>query len=296
MALASIGDLNGSPEEVSMRIRQAKTLSSMYDDFLDLEQEVPDDGSRQPGIHASELYPCLRKPFYSLSRVEPQKRISKFWLQRFKVGHAIHGLLQHDFKRMAKRSQLRQMMRFASKSAEELDLDLFFEDEVTIAPDKQALAKHYQIFSSCDGVFTFADRQNGEPLLRIGLEIKTESPDEYAKLKEPKPEHLRQGHLYMACLDLPLMWFFYTNKGNQNNTNSEAPFLVVWNPLIWQEVEGRMQIIHDHVQRGEPPERNEGIFCEFCPWSYTCQPSNINTGPKPRPPSRKELIRGSDNR
>lgn len=291
MALASIADLNGSPEEVALRIKQAKTLSEMYDDFLLLEQDVPDDGHRKPGIHASELYPCLRKPVYSLGLVEPRRRVSKFWLQRFKVGFVIHSMMQGDFHRMAKRSQKREAMRLAHKQALDLDLDLFFEDEVKVSPEHQALAAHYQMHSSADGIFTFADRNHGEPVLRIGLEIKTESPDEYAKLKEPKPEHLRQAHLYMAALDLPLMWFFYMNKGNQNNTNSEAPYLVVWNPMIWQEVEGRMQIAHEHVKQGTLPERNEGIFCEFCPWNYTCEPPNLFGGQKQRPTSRRETIR-----
>lgn len=291
MPLATIADLNGPPAEVAARIKQATTLSAMYDEFIALEQEVPDDGKRAPGIHASELYPCLRKPVYSLSLVPPRRRVSKFWLQRFKVGHAVHAMVQNDFHRMAKRSQTRAAMRFAAQQAEELDLDMFFQDEVPIHPSLQPLAAHYQIHSSADGIFTFADRQHGEPMLRVGLEIKTESPDEYAKLKAPKPEHMRQAHLYMAVLDLPLMWFFYTNKGNQNNTESKAPYLVVWDPMIWQEVEGRMQIVHEHVRAGTMPERNAGIYCEFCPWSYTCAPPDLHATQRTRPTTRRDIVR-----
>lgn len=291
MPLASIADLNGPPEEVALRIKQAKTLSAMYDDFIALEQDTPDDGKRKPGIHASELYPCLRKGVYSMNLTPPRRRVSKFWLQRFKVGSALHAMMQDDFHRMAKRSQKHEAMRIAQKQADELDLDLFFEDEVQVSPAHQQLAAHYQMHSSADGVFTFADRNHGEVVMRVGLEIKTESPDEYAKLKEPKPEHMRQAHLYMAALDLPLMWFFYMNKGNQNNTNSESPYLVVWDPLIWQEVEGRMQIIHEHVRLKTLPERNEGIFCEFCPWNYTCEPPNLFAAQKQRPTTRRETIR-----
>jgi CRISPR/Cas system-associated exonuclease Cas4 (RecB family) len=292
MALASIADLNGDPEEVARCIEQAKTLSAMYDEFLQLEQDVPDDGHRKPGIHASELYPCLRKGFYSLKLVEPRRRVSKFWLQRFKMGTAIHEMLQADFARMAKRSVQRLAMRMAEKRAEELDADLHFEKEVPVSPEHQALAKHYTLYSSADGVFTFTSRTTGQVILRIGLEIKTEAMDGYAGLKGPKPEHVRQGHLYMAALDLPLMWFFYMNKNNQNNTNSQAPYLVVWQPKLWAELEDRIQTIHGYVARNELPPLNETIVCEFCPWNYTCLPPNLNKNNAQRPATRRETVRG----
>jgi CRISPR/Cas system-associated exonuclease Cas4 (RecB family) len=292
MPLASIADLNGPPEEVARCIEQAKTLSAMYDEFLQLEQDKPDDGHRKPGVHASELYPCLRKPFYSLTRVEPRRRVSKFWLQRFKVGTAIHQMMQDDFHRMAKRSQKQLAMRLAEARAEELDADMQFADEVKVSPDHQALAKHYQLYSSADGVFTFTSRTpEKQVVLRIGLEIKTESPDQYAQLKGPKPEHVRQAHLYMAALDLPLMWFFYMNKGNQNNTNSNAPYLIVWQPKVWAELEDRIKTVHEYVARNEMPERNETIVCEFCPWNYTCLPSKLNAQSSPKPATRRETIR-----
>ena len=63
MPLASIADLNGPTEEVTKYIEQAKELSQLYDDFVVLDEE---EHKRAPGIHASELYPCLRKPVYSL--------------------------------------------------------------------------------------------------------------------------------------------------------------------------------------------------------------------------------------
>lgn len=294
MRLASIGDLNAPPEEVAACIEMAKKLSAMYDDFLLLEQlealGLPDN--RPPGIHASELYPCLRKPVYSVMGTEKRKFISKFWLQRFKVGHAVHEMMQKDFHRMAKRSQRELAMRLAEKRAEELNCIVEFQDEVPVSPKHQALAAHYQLYSSADGIFTFVSKDTGEVILRVGLEIKTESPDEYAKLKEPKPEHVRQAHLYMAALDLPLMWFFYMNKGNQNNTNSETPYLVVWQPKVWTELEDRIKVVLDFAARGELPARTETVMCEFCPWSHTCDPPNmLAKSQQNKTPNRRETIR-----
>lgn len=287
MALARIADLNGPPAEVAAHIEQAKQLSALYDDYIALVQDGHD---RAPGIHASELYPCMRQAYYSVTGVARKPNVSKFWKQRFKMGTHIHLMVQEDFHALAKRSQKGEAMRVASAMAEEMDCSIEFEDELTISPKHQQLAAHYKIYSHCDGVFTFRNKTTGEVTLRVGLEIKSEAPDGYEKLKEPKHEHVRQAHIYMACLDLPLMWFFYMNKGNQNNTKSEAPYLITWRPDVWAELEQRIMTVHDYVDRGETPPRNETIVCEFCAWSYTCQPSAATKSFR-RPPTRRETIR-----
>jgi CRISPR/Cas system-associated exonuclease Cas4 (RecB family) len=181
-------------------------------------------------------------------------------------------------------------MRVASTVAEEMDCYVHFQKEVRLSPDLQELARYWHIYSACDGVFTFTSKKTGTVVLRVGLEIKSEAPDGYKDLKAPKPEHVRQGHMYMAVLDLPLMWFFYMNKGNQNNTNSKAPFLVIWQPDVWREIEDRFRTVHEFASTKTLPERSEGIWCEFCPWRYTCQPSNFARPYQPNS-GRMETIR-----
>ena len=287
MPLASIADLNGPPEEVARCIGMAKELSALYDDFIILDQ---DDGShRAPGIHASELYPCLRKPVYCVLDTEKKPQVSKFWKQRFKMGHAIHKMVQDDFHKMAKRSKQGEAMRVAHDLAERMDCFFEFEDEAKVSPAHQPLAAHYKLYSSADGIFTFRRKSTGVVVLRVGLEIKSEAPDGYAKLNAPKPEHVRQTHIYMACLDLPLMWFFYMNKGNQNNTDSNAPFLVTWQPKVWAELEDRMKIVLEFADRKELPERNPTMVCEFCPWSWTCKPPNLSQPYRKPAPVRDPL-------
>jgi CRISPR/Cas system-associated exonuclease Cas4 (RecB family) len=288
MPLASIADLNRPLEEIAPFIDQAKELSSIYDDFVVLEQDGQD---RLPGIHASELYPCLRKPVYSLMGTPRRPNVSKFWKQRFKMGTAIHQMLQADFHAVAKRSKKGLAMRVAQAQAEKMDCYVEFEDELKVAPELQAIAKYYQLQSHADGVFTFKRKTDDTVVLRVGLEIKSEAPDGYSKLTEPKSEHVRQGHIYMACLDLPLMWFLYMNKGNQNNTPSTAPWLVTWQPRVWAELEDRFKVIHEYAAKGSLPERTETIMCEFCPWAYDCQPQNMMKNFQ-KPSNRRETIRG----
>ena len=177
MPLTSIADLNRPIEEIQPFIEMAKDLSTLYDDFLALEQDGHD---RAPGIHASELYPCMRKAVYSLTGTPRRPNVPKFWRQRFKVGGAIHLMMQDDFHKMAKRSQRGEAMRMAAALAETMDCYIEFEDEVKISPERQELAKRYNLQSHCDGVFKFIKRATGEVVLRVGLEIKTEAPDGYS--------------------------------------------------------------------------------------------------------------------
>lgn len=288
MALASISDLNGSADEISRRIEQAKQLSTKYDAFIDTEQDGHD---RAAGIHASELYPCLRKAVYSILDAPRQPYVAKFWKQRFKMGKQIHLMMQDDFHRMAKATQTAEAHTRAQAMADEMDCIMEFDAEVEVHPDKQELARYYQLHSACDGIFTFRDRTTGLVVLRVGLEIKSEAPAGYEALKKPKDEHVRQAHIYMAALDLPLMWFFYMNKGNQNNTNSMAPWLVVFQPEIWKEIEDRCRTALDFSARGELPERVEGIFCQFCAWSYECKPPTQGREQKPHSFERETIRR-----
>ena len=278
MPLTTIAELNGPPEEVQRRINQARQLSALYDVYVNTKQDGHD---RAPGIHASELYPCIRQPVYSLSGVARKPQVAKFWKQRFKMGQRIHSMLQDDFHDMAKRSMYDQALQHAQRCAQDMDCDLEFQDEVRISPEHQPIAAYYKIYSSSDGVFIFRDRQTKEMVLRVGLEIKSASPDDYAALKAPKFEHMRQAHLYMGCLDLPLLWFLYVNKGNQNNTKSEAPYLVVYQPAIWAEIEQRFQEIHNCVNQGVLPPRTETVICEFCAWAYTCKPGKARSQSQP---------------
>lgn len=267
MPLATIGDLNGPPEEVNRMVDIARKLSMMYDDFL---TDFPSDAhERKPGIHASELNGCLRKAYYSLIDTPKKEKIAAQWRKRFEVGHALHHMVQTHFKKM---TVVENAKRLADKVALENGWFVTFEPEVEVTPSKQPIAARYRIQSSCDGVFTFYEYESGPVMLRIGLEIKTESPDGYAKLTEPKTEHVEQVHLYMGPLDLPLLWFFYLNKGNQNNTPSTSPWLLPFNPTVWAKIEGRMQqVLQAEASRTEP-NRTEGVGCDFCPYGWTCKP------------------------
>lgn len=286
MPLASIADLNNA--DAPSYIEIAKKLSSMYDDLLD---NFPSDShERAPGIHASDINSCVRRSFYCLTEVPRKDHVAKAWQKRFQVGHAVHAMVQEHMARMAAVQNARKQ---AHDLAQENGWYLTFEREVKVHPALQKLAAYYKFHSSCDGVFTFWDREGGSVILRVGLEIKTESPDSYKDLKSPKDYHVQQMHLYMAALDLPLAWFFYYNKGNQNNTSSEAPWLITFDPRIWGRLEQRAVAALTAETTNTAPEREEGVHCSFCPWSWTCEPKSLNREQTPRSFSSNNTLRRS---
>lgn len=253
--LTKVGDLLGAADVVQDLVDRATQLSQLYDDFVEAD---PGDGHlRAPGIHASEIGMCERRVVYSIRNMEKRGSLKKNWRQRFQFGKQIHSLIQADFHALARKSQ--GLIRF--------------EDEVPVSPKYQAIARELNIHSHCDGVFTFYDDPLGPAVLRVGLEIKTESPDEYKKLEEPKEQHVEQAHIYMKCLDLPLMYFMYVNKGNQNNTPSIEPYLVRFNPNIWDRLEAKCRRLLKVAKGVELPERTESILCDFCPYAWTCEPN-----------------------
>jgi len=254
MKLTSIKDLeSGAADQIILD--KSVNLGALYDELLDSYEEGEDD-HRAPGVHASEVASCKRHVVYTLYATEKKKTTKRDMQKRFNVGNAIHGMLQSDFAKMAKRS----------------GGTIIFKDEVKMTGSP--LAEKYDIHSSCDGVFEFLN-PSGEVYLRIGLEIKSKAPDDYAKLKEPEKKHIEQAHLYQACLDLPLVWYVYWNKGNQNYTPMTFPWLRKFDHNVWNRLEKRIIESLEAAHADVLPEREEAFHCTWCPYAWTCEPSTI---------------------
>lgn len=268
MALLTIDDLLAKrPEDVPLK-SLATQISAMYEEFL--EDEEGDSHERPPGLHASEVSGCPRKAVYTLCGTEKREKTEthmskRVWKRRFKIGHKIHDMFQEDFERMARKTGLHKHLG-AGYTIE-------FTKEVTINPTKgMYYSSKWDIYSHCDGIFVIRNAA-GDALLRVALEIKSMAPDDFEKTNKPKPEHVEQAHVYMACIDVPFAWFLYYNKGNQNYTGSDnANFFITFDPALWKELEERFEMFHMHAALKTLPQREEGIVCEFCPYGWTCQP------------------------
>lgn len=266
MGLVTIADLHREQADVIAKYMSwAGDLSLIYERFV---REDEDDVSfvagwhgakaRTSGIHASEMSGACRRPvWYSLRGAQREDReLDPFWKKRFRIGHMYHAMIQEDWRRICEQSG--GLMTF--------------EREVRIGPDLQAIAREYDIQSSCDGVITFRDEPWGAAVLRVGLEIKTESPDQFKELKEPKEQHRRQTCVYMRCLDVPLLWTMYVNKGNQNIVESKPPYLFKFDFQLWGAIEQETKEVIRLATINEIPPRHEGLNCEFCGYAHACQP------------------------
>lgn len=274
MPLLTIDDLLAQrPRDEGIKDLATK-LSGMYEEFLD--EEEGDARERPPGIHASEISGCPRKAVYSLDGTEKREKRDthmsmRVWKRRFKIGHKVHDMFQADFERMAHAKGLLKHPKLAAGYTIE------FVKEVSIDPTKGMFyASKWEIYSHCDGIFVIKDAE-GNPLVRVALEIKTMSPDDFDKTNKPKPEHIEQAHVYMACIDVPFAWFLYYNKANQNYTGSDNEnFFVTFDPKIWADLEARFETFHTHASLKTLPPREEGIVCEFCPYAWTCEPPRFS--------------------
>jgi len=231
-------------------------LSAVWEGWLGKGR---DDGPpRSGGIHASEIHGCERKIVYSiLGKPRSSTHIPVVWKKRFEMGHAVHNMLQKQFHQMANDS----------------DGTIEFDDEVRISPERQPMAEKWQIYSSCDGIFTFRENRDAPPTARLGLEIKTISPTSFTKLNKPEPGHVEQAHVYMACLDLPMVWFLYWDKGYQNTTGTNLPaFMVKFDLKVWQKLEEKFDRLHAMAMVHRLPDRKESMICEFCSYASICQP------------------------
>lgn len=274
MPLLSVRDLLAA--DALDRIEEAKTLHTLYAEHLaNLEDKGP---VREPGIHASEISKCYRQAVYTM-RGEPKvfdrqddTEGKAYWKKVLDHGTWIHDMVQTHLHGMASSSKQR----------------ITFEHEVKLNPSTQPLAARWNIYSSCDGIFTFHERNpttwRFDPTLRVGLEIKSSKSSEFSKMREPKPEHIEQVHVYMAVLDLPLFWVLYFDKDTQNITPATPPWLVRFDERLWNKIEKRFSDWHQNLAAGTLPDPMPGPHCGFCGYKTVCNPPDRKTFmPKPRP-------------
>lgn len=241
---------NQDADKVSALLNEAFSPVRMFGEGLQLQRA--DAHPRLPGVHASELVKCLRMVGYTL-RSEKKNLPPVDMLRRFGIGELGHILFQEKLK----------LYCANSKGAAS------FEDEVDVSTTP--LAKELNIHSRCDGVLTFYG-EDGAPMVRLGIEIKTESSTSWKTLKCAKSEHVDQGMLYMACLDLPAMAFIYINKDSGDCTPFSSEFVKPYQPHRWEALRARAEkALASHADNILLP-REKGYHCMFCSYSQACGP------------------------
>ena len=242
------------------------TLSDIYFDFIKKDNEtfswettIFAEEEREPGIHASEVSGCFRKFVYALMHTQRVPNASDANMKRrFRLGHAVHGMVQQDWHRIAAKS----------------NGHIRFQDEVKIHPGMGGAAGFWDIHSHTDGILTICELKGSEwvPVVRIILEIKTESGPQFKNLKSPREHHEEQVCIYQKTIDAPLTWLFYYNKSNSNLTTSYPPWLFKFDESLWEKLELRFVKAQHRAENNNLPDREEGMPCSWCPFSWTCKP------------------------
>lgn len=290
MPLNSTTELKG--QDLTPYIEFVNSLSQMYFDYVANSQDdtysytVDHFGGKEraPGIHASEISNCMKLMVYSLMNTQRYSDPSTSdvnMLMRFALGTAVHAMVQNDWHRICEKTAGQIVFDGCS------GYTLSFQDEVKISPELGGLSAYWNLHSACDGIFTLWS-PHGQPVLRIGLEIKTESDKQFDKLTQPRVYHKKQTTLYMAALDIPLLWVFYYNKSNSNISTSYPPYVFQFDEKLWKELENRFSEAHQYAASQQLPQGTEGMHCRWCAYSYTCKPAILSG----RPPKRDALTVG----
>jgi hypothetical protein len=193
---------------------------------------------------------CSRLLYYRYVGEEPLEQIPPRLRRIYDTGTMVHIQLQRYLKAIAE----------ATDGAET------FADEVKITPENNRVARNLDIESSTDGLWVISVQ--GQFDLRFGLEIKSINDAGFKKLNGPEPYHVVQDHVYMGCMDLPLMTTLYYNK----NDSSMAEYPMSFTTEIWDAIVAKIHFVRKRAVDDNPPDREAGYHCRTCRYAHVCKP------------------------
>ncbi len=224
-------------------------LAEMFEFIVSPEFERNFNVRTNGCFHPSELYKgCRRRLAYEYLQA-PTNDVNRDPRMQmiFEVGHGVHYRLQKMAKRLAERH------------------GWTFNDEVKI----RASDNHWYIGGSCDGIWYFAN----DPIPNLGLEIKTINKNDFnALVHQPKKEHIYQGNIYMGCLGIPKMAFWYMCKDN----SQMKEFVVEFDQKLFEEQMAEVEDILLQLQKGKLPAKCKTDCVDpGCKYLNVCQKKNI---------------------
>lgn len=191
-------------------------------------------------IHASSATKCVTALYYDVTgEIAPKEELSIELQITFKIGHAIHNMLQHALHQVD-------------------DDDFDFDDEVKVdLPD--AMIENGR-----------ADGEAETDLARGLLEIKTISGDDFSKLRGPKKEHLTQAvGLYAKGRDAPFVVFLYISKTWPHKIKE---YVIEYDEKYFKEWYRKKGIkVENALDEGKPPKADASAYdCKSCSYGYAC--------------------------
>jgi hypothetical protein len=200
------------------------TLLPMLDRFLiqkDAKEKANSDRAKGC-IHPSQIHVCMRCQVYDIIGAPMDTAggaaINPKLARIFGNGHSMHDRFQKYFIQMG------------------------ITDEKGV--EVKLRSAELNVTGSADGVIQL----NGTPYV---LELKSMNDIQFSQLKKPKPEHVRQVHLYMEILKIDRAIILYENKNNQECKE----FLEMRDQKIVDELKARCRAINKALATKTLPER-----------------------------------------
>jgi len=179
-----------------------------------------------------------------------------------------------------------QLQGYCKEIADDSDGTEEFEAEVRLYPDDSPISKEWEIKCRADGLYiVYLNDATG---IKFCLEIKSINDNGFQKLSGPKPEHLVQLQIGMACADTPLGLTLYYNK----NDSAMAQWRDTFNHDIWNAVKEKIYMVREHAFENTPPPRESGSHCKECRYAWVCEPPKYSRA-KARAPHNTRRTRRS---
>jgi len=259
-------------QHIVIKDRIEAMLEDMNAEPVELRGElrIGDAERRKHIFHASEIgritgktldgkYPmgCGRALYYGYIGAKAENSFEPRLRRIFDNGSGIH-------------LQLQMYLHHYAKTHKKTDK---FQDEVSIKPENNAIADQYDISAHMNGLYEFITPNIHA---RAGLEIKSINDDGFKATKGAHQEHIIQGTVYQACLDLPIMVFLYYNK----NDSSLAEYIQVFDEDRWRSITQKLDYVRECAMKGEEPPQEITFGCRNCKYVKTCKPPKVSrSGP-----------------
>lgn len=260
MRLVSVKDLQGISESDLREALSHVQIIPKIESYLE-DKNLEDNGRALEVFSASDIgsrggrslcghytMGCSRMLYYRYVGLEPQHNFPPRSRRILDTGTKIHEQLQ---------SYLRD---FADYNEAEI-----FIDEANMNGSNSEVAYNLEIDSTTDGIW---EVKVPDMHLRFGIEIKSINDDGFKGLNKPHGENIIQSHIYMGCLDLPVMTILYYNK----NDSLMNEYCVPFDQTIWEAIVKKINFVRTHAVNEEPPPREVGFHCRQCRYSFVCKP------------------------
>jgi hypothetical protein len=204
---------------------------------------------RKGGIHPSAMYStCLLKIYYEAIGTQQQVVHEARQMLVFALGTAVHGMFQS--------------YGIAGAWGD------YYVPEVAIGETPLAKSLMIEGHADADNIIV-VDEIAGAPIFEVGVvhEYKSINDNGFKGLKgRPKPSHAQQATVYSACLNRPVVVYFYLNKDNSNIEDFPIPF----QPHIWDIMQKKAEVVRDAVLAKTPPRGEYGYHCKQCGYENQC--------------------------